>query len=342
MDCPDSECSYSGPSFAAVNLHWNRSKKHSGVLSEKYPSIDNTYSDEHCQSISEASDEGKGTVEVEENVQCPMGGCEKWAESGFGVMKHWNQQDSHPGKLKDHHPDFDVSRKDGVGEAISEAKSGINVWEDKEHPQKGESVPEETREKISNTLEGHDYVSEEQRKKTSERMEGNDYASGYERTDAQLAGLEKGWNMERTEEWNQNISEALKGNKNGRRHRVYVFELGHQVDSSWELDVAFLLKTLGADYEREPAYTLWDDTTYYPDFRVGRVVIEVKGYADDYSHEKAGAFLEEHPDDVYVVVGDEMECDLHIEWENRQRLTEVITYAQRVGSSDLRQHLVTA
>lgn len=165
-------------------------------------------------------------------------------------------------------------------------------------------------------------LPEEQAELHSERMKGNDYAVGYERTPKQKKALEKG-RVNSSEEWSKKISEALKGNNHGRRNCFFVDELGHEVDSSWEMDVAFLLQHNNIDYEIEPEYKRSEGRSYFPDFKVGNIVIEVKGWASEPAIEKAEEFMERH-DEMYVVVGDKMPCDYHFSWENREELTEVL------------------
>lgn len=258
------------------------------------------------------------------SVECPKESCNFTSEVGYGIVMHWNPRDDHEGELKDHHPDFDTSRKEESCEAISEGMKGVNPWEDKEHPCKGVPKDEEHKRKISETLEGHNYLDREHFDNLAQINEGNDYASGYERTEAQKRGLKKGRNMERPDEWCNNISDALKGNRNGSRCVRYVEELGYQVDSSWEVDIGFLLKSLGMEHEREPEFEIWDERSYFPDFQVGDIIIEVKGWADEYSEEKAEYFTETYDDHTYVVVGDKMECDIHIPWEDREQLIQVV------------------
>jgi hypothetical protein len=64
--------------------------------------------------------------------------------------------------------------------------------------------------------------------------------------------------------------------------------------------------------------------SYYADFVVDKFVIEIKGCADERSVKKASAFIDEYVDWTYVVVGDQIPCDVHIPWEQRAELLEVI------------------
>lgn len=166
-------------------------------------------------------------------------------------------------------------------------------------------------------------LPQEQADLHQERMLGNNIAKGYERTDEQWENLEKGQKMNPSDEWKENRSEEMKGNNHGRRNCFFVDELGHEVDSNWEMDISFLLKENNFDYELEPEYDRSAGRSYFPDFQIDDVVIEVKGWASDDAVAKAEEFMERH-DETYVVVGDEMPCDYYISWENRGQLIRVL------------------
>lgn len=238
-------------------------------------------------------------------VSCPDPDCGHIGPSGRGIATHWARSSNHSGHINDVYPDFDTSSTKEHSRRTSEALQGREIaWGDK----------------ISETLQGRSYLSDEHYEKVAELMEGNDYAAGYERTPAQLKALEKGRRMSPTEDMREKVSESLKGNHNWRRKQTYIEELGYSVDSTWELHTAFYLEAIDIDYIREPAFELSSGRTYYPDFQSGSVVIEVKGYADEYSIEKAESFLAEYPEYEYVVVGAEMPCDEHISWDERDQL----------------------
>jgi hypothetical protein len=251
-------------------------------------------------------------------IACPYPDCEYSADEGYKIAIHFPQM--HDGSLEEY-GDIDTSRSDDFGEKISEARSGINPWDDIQHPNKGRNVSEEYGDEISETLTGRS-LPEEQVEEIRERMMGNDYAVGYERTPEQKANLEKGRKY-RSDAWKKSMSESMKGNNHGRRNCFFVDELGHEVDSNWEMDVAFLLQHNNIDYEIEPEYKRSEGRSYFPDFRVGDIVIEVKGWASEPAIEKAEEFMERH-EETYVVVGDEMPCNYHFSWENREQLTEVL------------------
>ncbi|PSQ63879.1 MAG: hypothetical protein BRD21_01180 [Halobacteriales archaeon SW_8_66_22] len=52
--------------------------------------------------------------------------------------------------------------------------------------------------------------------------------------------------------------------------------------------------------------------------------VEIKGFSTERSIKKAKSFMEEFPTYTYVVVGDEMPCNIHIPWDKRSELLEVL------------------
>lgn len=106
------------------------------------------------------------------------------------------------------------------------------------------------------------------------------------------------------------------------QQRIEVEETGHIVRSGWEAEVDKILFSSEFDYEYEPLSVDLGDTTYTPDFVVENcIVIEVKGAVFPRSEEIAkevmkGSFF----DGLYMVVGSELPSDIHIPWEQREKL----------------------
>jgi hypothetical protein len=93
--------------------------------------------------------------------------------------------------------------------------------------------------------------------------------------------------------------------------------LDHLVRSTWELEIANLLRDNGVEYKYEALEINWvDDRVYTPDFVTEDYVIEVKGQLFDgkSEDEKARAAMQQLDDRDYVVVGTEIPCDIHIPW----------------------------
>lgn len=208
------------------------------------------------------------------------------------------------GGLGDKHPNAG-ERPPEVGQKISESKRGMEVpehvlkaahkgwrewWEQKDdkdafvdrmHSAIPEKVPQDQREQISKTLEGHE-VSEETRQKIRESLTPSGPLS------------------------------------------IDVPETGHTVKSYWEREIDLLLHGESVAYEYESETFQLDGRAYTPDFIVGEVVIEVKGYARDTDIERAEMFVSEYPGLEYVAIGAELPCDVHLPWEERHRLPEVL------------------
>lgn len=120
-------------------------------------------------------------------------------------------------------------------------------------------------------------------------------------------------------EWADKIAKTFEEEVVGGWKQIEVEETGHVVRSSWEVEIDLMLYEEGIDYEYEPR-SFDVGRTYWPDFVSGDIIVEVKGYASDDCIEKASAFMQEYSDFTYVVVGDEMPADVHIEWDDRREL----------------------
>ncbi|MDY6761606.1 MAG: NUMOD3 domain-containing DNA-binding protein [Candidatus Nanohaloarchaea archaeon] len=147
---------------------------------------------------------------------------------------------------------------------------------------------------------------------------------------------------EHTEEALEKMAEASSGQNNpwhgmtGEDHPAYgnvsglklqtVEETGHTVRSNWEKEIDLLLHKSGFDYAYESrTLELSAELTYTPDFFVGDTVIEVKGWPDELSKKRAKKFLQEFPEYTYIVVGNEIPCDIFIAWDERETLVDVLS-----------------
>lgn len=97
--------------------------------------------------------------------------------------------------------------------------------------------------------------------------------------------------------------------------------LDHIVRSRWELEVANLLIDIGVEYSYESVEIEYEDgRTYTPDFVTEQYVIEVKGHVYQNAAEKAEVAIEELSERSYVVVGTELPADIHISWDEREKI----------------------
>ena len=107
--------------------------------------------------------------------------------------------------------------------------------------------------------------------------------------------------------------------------------LDHRVDSVSELKIAELLVDAGVEYKNEGMTIQYGDgRTYTPDFVTEEYVIEVKGedWGKIYDKEvtakqKARAAMDSLDDRAYVVIGEELPADIHINWGERAAVHEL-------------------
>lgn len=179
----------------------------------------------------------------------------------------------------------------------------------------------EVREKISKAVTGHT-LSKEAREKISRKNKGNEVSEAH-REAISRAASKRDTSYMQTEAYRKTLSEALKGCEPTYPTPYSVDGLSHDVRSSWEEEIATMLVENGISYSYETEFQL-SIGSYYPDFILDTEVIEVKGFSNERSIEKATAFMNEYPAYRYVVVGDKIPCDVHIPWQQRSKLLGVL------------------
>lgn len=184
---------------------------------------------------------------------------------------------------------------------------------------------QDVREKISDAVSGFTH-SQEAKDKISRKNTGNKIGE-QARKKISAAASERDTSYMQTEEYSQTLSQALTGREPTYPTPYEVDELSHNVRSSWEEEIAIQLTENDIQYVYEEEFEL-SVGSYYADFVLDEFVIEVKGFANERSIKKATAFIEECPEWTYVVVGDQIPCDVHIPWDRREELLEVITDGQ--------------
>lgn len=205
-------------------------------------------------------------------VECPR--CGDGFDSVQGLYSHWGYK--HEGPTPE-----DITRPDSQIQKLKQSQEGY-------------TASEEERRKNSQT--------------TSEQWSGGVYEDRDEESKAEA--MEEWWSS-RSEEWldefSSRQSELMKGQyergeqQPGGCNIQEVEETGHVVRSSAEKEVDLLLHRKGVSYEYEPVFS-FDDFSYRPDFQVGDVVIEVKGWpVTDRCIERAERFLHRQ-DETYVVL----------------------------------------
>ena len=169
---------------------------------------------------------------------------------------------------------------------------------------KGNTHSKQTKEKISRKNSGN-VVSEAHREKISEAASNRDTS------------------YMQTEEYSRALSESLKGREPTYPTPRNVVELSHIVRSSWEEKIAMMLVENEIPYIYEKEFQL-SVGSYYVDFVIDTIGVEIKGFSTERSIKKAKSFMEEFPTYTYVVVGDEIPCNIHIPWDKRSELLEVL------------------
>lgn len=81
-------------------------------------------------------------------------------------------------------------------------------------------------------------------------------------------------------------------------------KLGHRVRSKWEETVGILLKENSIDYQYEPFFLPLSGTAYLPDFKIGNIIIEVKGQIYD-SNQILREAVKGYPEYHFWLISDE-------------------------------------
>lgn len=217
---------------------------------------------------------------------------------------------------------------------VVETRSHVQSLEGKNNPMRRKNVVKQfvgannpsnrpdIREKIRVAVTGHT-LSPEAKQKISEKNKGN-VISKEHREAISKAASEMDRSYMQTSSYRNALSNALKGHAPTYPKPYEVEELGHSVRSSWEEAIGRLLVMGNFEYEYEHEFEL-SIGSYYPDFKVENIIIEVKGFATERSILKAEAFMKEFPRFYYVVIGDYIPCHHHLSWEERRRLPEVMS-----------------
>lgn len=260
----------------------------------------------------------------ESDHKCPK--CEYSGPTSHAVAVHFGHE--HDGKLTEEYPDYNTSIRDETKQKVAQARK--REAENGNHPMQREDVASKQSESLREKAKDGEHPSQQ-----------NDVRQKISATHRQKA--ENGLNPMQTEDGYQSFMDTVgsqiedgefslqldKNRKKAFRSRAksqgqYVEDLGYTVDSSWEKEFGLLLMDeIGHPPEREPQFDL-GDSNYYPDFIVGNVVFEVKGYCWDKSQKKAKKFIEMYPEYTYVVVGEMMPSDKHFSWADRKEAVEVL------------------
>lgn len=180
----------------------------------------------------------------------------------------------------------------------------------------------DVRKKISDSVSGFSHT-EEAKQKIARKNSGNEISEEHRKIVSE-ASSNRDTSYMQSEEYRKALSESLKGREPTYPTPYEVDSLSHLVRSSWEEEMAKLLVRNDISYRYEEEFEL-SVGSYYPDFVTDPFAIEVKGFSNQRSIEKATAFMKEYPSYTYIVVGDEIPCHYHVPWDRRTEVLEVIT-----------------
>lgn len=282
--------------------------------------------------------------------ECPVDGCDKelsklqvmhfrsghdcdpaeWVERQYG-SEIWNEYESGQGcytiaeeyewlssDMVDEIVDTRGHRESVTGENNPMKRDDVvNQFVGENNPAKRPSVQEKIRQANTGRT-----MSEEAKQKISKKNTGNEISEEHRKAVSESSATMDRSYMQ-TEAYRQALSESLKGREPTYPTPYEVDELSHHVRSSWEEKIGLLLVDEGIRYDYEPEFKL-SASSYYPDFVVGTHVVEVKGWSNERSVRKAKNFMNEFPSCTYIVVGEKIPCDVHIAWERREELLELI------------------
>jgi hypothetical protein len=230
----------------------------------------------------------------------------------------------------------DAHNSDKANDLLSQLSQGENNplhserWDEGSHPNSYREIPDSMREKISSSMEGKltgedhpmwgETHSEEAKEKMSEAMK--ERLSNPE--DHPMYGTERDFSEEHIEK----LREASTGAPPREGAGICDwYDVGEEmrVQGTFERDVAqILLGEIDEDnIDNQVKFNYWVDFVI-PDKRV----IEVKGWCEQDDIERAQEFINEYPEWTYILIGPEdtsdIPHDVFVEWDNRERLREVI------------------
>ena len=119
--------------------------------------------------------------------------------------------------------------------------------------------------------------------------------------------------------------ECRGGGPYGKNH--YIEEVDINVRSGWEKEFILELLERDVEFEYEKRFNL-ENRVYSPDFIIGDVAVEIKGYGTQEHVDKAEEFMGEVDSYKYVVIqgsGITLPCDEWYSWDNREAFLDEMT-----------------
>lgn len=170
----------------------------------------------------------------------------------------------------------------------------------------------EALEKLSKGL-AERWASGEMKNKSQEtclKKYGVDHWTKASQVKIKLSNARRGFKF--SKEVRRNMSKAAA--KRIKKYKIYSFgnggfreDINLYVRSNWEANFARVLVYNKIKFQYEPdTFEISGGLTYTPDFKIGNVYFEIKGYMDKRSKEKITAFKKSYPDITLAIIsGDE-------------------------------------
>ena len=247
--------------------------------------------------------------EIGNDFDCPDDDCERSFATSQGVSKH--HKNEHGESIR--------------GSTYTCEHCGDENWTPKQ-PSNSKYPKYCDDDCFGASMEGEDNPNKdpERRKKISESMK-----QVHEDASGDYGDRDREWMMENVIE--ERDDEYLYEDNNNIRdgslisEPEYIGELDTFVRSSWEKEALFILEESELDYKYEPKRFDVGSRTYMPDIVIDDdIVVEVKGYIGDGAKEKASLFMEEHSEYTYIVLGSEIPCDIHVPWDEKEKIVDVV------------------
>lgn len=200
---------------------------------------------------------------------------------------------------------------------------------------------EERNKKMAETLKGMPKTKEHRRKMSKAhkgRKHTDEHIKNYQKSICE--GFANGrvvWNKGLTKETHKSIariSRKMKGRRPQYPQPYFSKKLGHKIRSSWEEEIGSILQMAKIIYEYESKTFKFNGTSYTPDFIIGKVLVEPHAHFFEGQEERYRQFMKAFPEYTLIMIGagDKLTCSVHLKWEERHRLPELIK--KEMGTND--------
>jgi hypothetical protein len=235
--------------------------------------------------------------------------CNSCGKDFFDKTKLKNQTECKDCKLK---KGVETRKLNGSYERTEDQNRKLSETLKSQYKSGERKFSKEALEKLSKGLTKR-WASGEMKNKTQEtclKKYGVNHWTKSKQAKKKLSNTRKGFKF--SKKVRHNMSKAAV--KRIKKYRIYSFgnggfreDINLYVRSNWEANFARVLKYKKINFQYEPdTFELSEAMTYTPDFKVGNVYFEIKGYMDDRSKEKISAFKKSYPNVLLsIITGDE-------------------------------------